>query len=288
MPEAGTLIADMQPELPLVSAEELDTDVAEDEQVVDPADQDTGDQATPDEPVVEKPEPAKTEEPTPEQAAKRESRRFERRLDKAYRKAADAEARAKLAEERFAELNKPSALEGAPKIENYDYDPDKFTEAMTKYATEQAGKKVEADQSRNAQERIIASLQSAWESKVERAEDKYDDFLQVVGELKPDNAFTAAIMDAENGEEIAYHLAKNEKEFNRIANLHPLAQAREIGKLEAKLQMQPVKPKVPSKAPAPIVPLAGDGATPGSDTPSDNDDMATWMKKRQKQVHGRD
>jgi len=291
VPEAS-VVTDIQQELPLVSGGGPANEAAEDIDA-DGVDANTEEQAT--SPVSDGDEPKKeAKELTPEQEATRERERKERRaqnkLEKAFRKSAEAQARAELAERRIAELEQsrqPADVpQGTPKLEDFDYDPDKYSEAMTQFASKHAQERFKAEQTRTQQDQVRQQLVTAWEEKVERAEDKYEDFSSVVGELKPDNAFTAAIMDAENGEDVAYHLAKNPKEARRIAALPPLSQAREVGKLEAKLQAEPAKPKTPSKAPAPITPLAGSGATPGSDAPSDDDDMASWMKKRQKQVHG--
>ena len=94
------------------------------------------------------------------------------------------------------------------------------------------------------------------------------------------------MMEADNADDIAYHLGSHPKEAQRIAALSPLSQIREIGKLEAKLLAEPAKPKAPSKAPAPITPLTG-VAQVATEVPSEQDDMATWIKKRQKQVYGK-
>jgi hypothetical protein len=62
--------------------------------------------------------------------------------------------------------------------------------------------------------------------------------------------------------ELAYHLAKNTDESRRIAALPPLAAARELGRLEAKLTSGPTaKPRISTNAPEPIRPIAGDKAT---------------------------
>jgi hypothetical protein len=245
--------------------------------------QDTGDQATP--PSTEGDTP-KEEVVTPEQAAKREGRRFERKLDKAYRQRAEAQARAEVLEKELAALRQPKAPEGEPKLEQFDYDPEKYAAAKAEYAKTQAAKDFEARQKAEAGKQSQQKLLSAWEEKVERGADKYDDFNEIVGDLRPVNALVEAIMDAENGEDVAYHLGKNPKEAKRIAELPLVSQIREIGKLEAKLLSKPEKPQAPSKAPAPITPLTGAASVP-SDQPSEQDDMATWMRKRQKQVHGK-
>lgn len=245
--------------------------------------QDTGDQATP--PSTEGDTP-KEEAVTPEQAAKREGRRFERKLDKAFRQRAEAQARAEVLEKELAALRQPKAPEGEPKLEQFDYDPEKYAAAKAEYAKTQAAKDFEAKQKAEAGKQAQQRLVSAWEEKVERGIDKYDDWNDIVGDLKPGTALIDAIMDAENGDDVAHYLGRHPKEAERLAKLSPLSQIREIGKLEAKLLSEPEKPKAPSKAPAPITPLTGAASVP-SDVPSEQDDMATWMRKRQRQVHGK-
>ena len=236
------------------------------------------------------PEGEKPEEVTPEQAAKREGRRFERKLDKAYRQRAEAQARAELLEKQLDEFRtkaqpQVAAAEGAPKLEQFDYDPEKYAAAVAEHAKSQAVKEFEAKQRTEAGKEATRKLTAAWQEKVDKAEDKYEDWAEKVGDLQPNSPFVVALMEAENGEDVAYHLASHPKEAQRIAQLSPLSQAREIGKLEAKLLSKPVEPKAPSKAPAPITPLTGAASGP-ADQPSENDDMKAWIRKRQKQVHG--
>lgn len=249
--------------------------------------QDTGDQAPPAKPEA-KPGEVK-EEVTPEQAAKRDGRRFERKLDKAYRERAEARARAEFSERQLAEeraKNAPKAPEGKPTLEQYEYDPEKYAQASFEDGKSQATKEIETKQRTDAGNRERQRLISGWEAKVEKVEDKYEDFPHEFSRLVPDTPFFAAIMDAENGAEIVYYLHKNPAEDQRLARLPPWSQGREIGKLEAKLLAEPVKPKVPSKAPAPITPLTGTAPVTSGESLATDDDK-TWMLKRQKQVHGR-
>ena len=245
-------------------------------------DQNKAEEATAAEPEGDKPEP------TPEEVEKRrESRRFERRIDKLHRAAAEAKARAELAEKRLSEMSQPKAAadDAAPKLEQFDYDPEKYAAAKAEYATKKAEKEWTEKQRTEATKKHQESLVSSWEEKAEKAADKYDDFEEVVGKLSPDNPFTQAIMEADAG--LAYYLAKHPKEVERLSELPTVsARIRELGKLEAKLAAEPEKPKAPSKAPAPIKPLSGAGNV-ASDAPSEEDDMKTWMRKRNKQVHGR-
>ena len=246
-----------------------------------PAAQNTAEQAPATAPEGEAPE-------TPEQAAKRQGRRFERKLDKAYRKAAEAEARAGLYEKQLAELRANSTQRedpGAPKLENFK-DIEEYAAARAKHESEKAIKAHQDKQRSETWKQQQERLSKDWDSKTDRGTDKYDDFQDVVGDIKPTAPWAIAVMEAENGEDIAYHLGKNIKEAERISSLSPTAQIREIGKLEAKLAAEPAKPKTPSKAPAPITPLTG-AAPVVTDVPSESDDTEAWIKKRNKQVHGK-
>lgn len=223
---------------------------------------------------------------TPDVAEKRNQSRFERRIDKLHRRAAEAEARAQLFEKQLAEFRKPAASEGSPRLENFDYDPEKYATAKAEYEKSQALKEYDAKARNQSATQAEQRLVAGWEERVARADSKYDDFDEVVGELQPNSPLVVALMEAENGEDVAYYLGKNLKEAHRIIALSPLSQIREIGKIEAKLLADPPKPKTPSQAPAPINPLTGTGSV-SKDAPSDADSIGEWMKKRNKQVHGR-
>src|SRR3990167_317104 len=233
--------------------------------------------------AVAKPEgespPETPEVKTDEQPEKRGESRFQRRLNKAYRRAAEFEARNKLLEERLAKLEQPAPVDtGSPRLEQFD-DIEKFAAAREKHAAEKAIKDYEAKQRQSHQHTQLTKLATAWEEKADRAASKYDDFDDVVGELKPTNPLTAAIMRAENGEDIAYHLGKNSKEAMRIAGLEPIEQILAIGMLGAKLSAEPPKAKQPSKAPPPIAPVTGARPTPSAEH-SPDDDMRTFIRKR--------
>lgn len=247
-----------------------------------PAAQNTAEQAPATAPEGEKPET------TGQDPEKRGKSRYERRLDRAYKRAAEAQARAEFYEKQLNEMKassvKPAEDPGAPKLDSFS-DIEEYAKAKAKYESDRAVKEFQAKQQGETQKQQQARLAEEWESKAERGSGKYDDFEEVVGDIKPESPVMMALMEAENGEEIAYYLGKNIKEAQRIAQLPPLSQIREIGRLEAKLAAEPPKPKTPSKAPAPIAPLTG-AAPVASDVPTEQDDMGTWIKKRQKQVHG--
>lgn len=258
--------------------------------------QNTEEQAPSTAPEGEQPD---TTEESPEKRAGKS--RYERRLDKAYRRLGAAEERALRAEREAQELRakltpaatpSDSGSPAEPKIESFNSIED-FRKAYAEYAQnlakaerEKAVKEIETKRQNETQQQQKKRLDEAWNQKATRGEDKYEDWEQVVGEIQPTTPWALAIMEAENGDEVAYFLGKNEKEAIRINSLPPVAQILEIGRLAAKLAAEPPKPKTPSKAPAPITPLTG-AAPVVTDVPSDKDDMRTWMAKRQKQVHGK-
>ena len=218
----------------------------------------------------------------------RSPRSFERRIDRLHKRAAEAEARAQLYEKQLAEARQqgqPQADPHAPKLEQFDYDPEKYAQAKAKYEADKALKEHTAKQHSETQKQQQQRLVSEWEERAERAEEKYPDFQEVVGDIAPNHPLGRAVMHVENGEDVAYHLGKNLKEAQRIAGLEPFLQVLEIGKLSAKLAAQPAKPPKVSQAPAPIAPLSG-AAQADPNTPSETDDIGAWIKKRQRQVHG--
>lgn len=126
----------------------------------------------------------------------------------------------------------------------------------------------------------------------EEARAKYDDYQAVVynDRLAISEAMAEAIRSADNGPDIAYHLGSNPKEAERIARLSPLLQAKEIGRIEAKLSNEPAATKQTTKAPEPISPVGSARTTPASYDTSDPRSVKTmttseWIEaERQRQV----
>ena len=124
------------------------------------------------------------------------------------------------------------------------------------------------------------------------ARDRYDDFDQVAHnpQLPITMPMAQAIRTSDVGPEIAYYLGMNPKEAARIANLtDPLLQAKEIGKIEAKVAETPPAKKT-SAAPAPLAPVTARAASaPSFDTtdPRSVKSMSTseWIAaERERQI----
>lgn len=243
------------------------------------ADQNAAEQAPAEQQPADKPA-----ESTDEQPEKRNQSRFERRLNKVYRKFGEEKARADILQKQLDELRAPKAPvpEGAPKLEQFD-DIEKYAEAKADWAKAQALKEHEARQRQESQQRQQQQVLSAWEEKTTAAEAKYEDFDEVVGEIQPVNPLSIAIMRAENGPDVAYYLGKNPKEAMQIVKMDPVDQILAIGRLAAKIASEPPAAKQPSKAPPPITPVSGTVAAP-SDEISPDDDMKTFIRKRERQL----
>ena len=96
----------------------------------------------------------------------------------------------------------------------------------------------------------------------EKARDKYDDFEQVAYNptLKITSVMAEAIQNSDIGPDVAYYLGANAKEAERISGLSPFLQAKEIGRIEAKLADNPPAKRTTS-APAPIAPVTARGVS---------------------------
>ena len=109
-----------------------------------------------------------------------------------------------------------------------------------------------------------AEIMEAYHDKEEEVRGKYDDFDQVAynPQLPITDVMAETIRASEIGPELAYHLGSNPKEAERIARLSPFLQAKEIGKIEAKLADAPPVKKT-SSAPAPIKPVSARATNSG-------------------------
>ena len=107
-----------------------------------------------------------------------------------------------------------------------------------------------------------ATFLESYHEREEEARGKYDDFEQVAynPKLTITNVMAETIQNSDVGPDVAYYLGTNPKEADRIARLSPFSQAKEIGKIEAKLADNPPVKKT-SSAPAPIAPVTARGTS---------------------------
>ena len=168
--------------------------------------------------------------------------------------------------------------------------PEQF-ESTDAYVEALAAQKAEQLLAQREQQKQQSALLESYHDKEEKAREKYDDFEQVAynPNLPITDVMAQSIQASDIGPEVAYHLGANPKEAERIARLSPILQAKEIGKLEAKLASDPPVKKT-SNAPTPISPItARSTGTPAYDTtdPRSIKTMSTsdWIEaERQRQI----
>jgi hypothetical protein len=189
----------------------------------------------------------------------------------------EREQAAKAAEK---QLKAPAEI---PPIEQFN-SPDEYAEVL-------AERKAEELLARREQARMQSEIIESYHDKEEDARNKYDDFEQVAynPKLPITDAMAQTIQSSDVGPDMAYYLGSNPKEADRISRLSPLQQAKELGKIEAKLADNPVVKKT-SSAPAPIAPItarsSGSSATDTTD-PRAIKSMTTseWIEAdRQRQI----
>lgn len=222
-------------------------------------------------------------ENSPEVADNQPAKTFsQEELDAAIGKRLAREQR-KWEREQAARQTVQAAPKEIPSIDNFET-PDAYADALALRKAEEllAQREVQKQQ---------AQIVEAYGEAEEKARDKYDDFEEVVynPKLRITNAMAEAIQSSDTGPDLAYWLGSNPKEAERIANLSPLMQAKEIGRIEAKLSDNPPVKKTTS-APTPISPVtARSSGSPSHDTtdPRSIKTMSTseWIEaERNRQV----
>jgi len=145
--------------------------------------------------------------------------------------------------------------------------PEQF-ESTEAYAEALAYQKAEELIARREAAKQQSQVLESYQEREEAARDKYDDFEQVAynPKLPITNVMAETIQSSDIGPDLAYYLGSNPKDAERISRMSPLAQAKEIGKIEAKLSSNPPVKKTTS-APAPISPVtARSSGAPAYDT----------------------
>jgi hypothetical protein len=145
--------------------------------------------------------------------------------------------------------------------------PEQF-ESTEAYAEALAYQKAEELIAKREAAKQQSQVLESYQEREEAARDKYDDFEQVAynPKLPITNVMAETIQSSDIGPDLAYYLGSNPKDAERISRMSPLAQAKEIGKIEAKLSSNPPVKKTTS-APAPISPVtARSSGAPAYDT----------------------
>lgn len=232
-----------------------------------------------------------TEEATkPQETEEQKRSKYQRRIDRKNAEIAAARTEARLYRERLEALEaqrNPQQQQrnyqgdAPPRLEQFesidDYNQANFEYAKRVIRAELAAER-EAEQQRKAEAEQGRKAET-WQERQEAAAEKYPDFEEVIRES--DAPITSqmgqAIIESDLGADIAYYLAQNPKEAKRIAQLPPIRQIAEIGKLEIKVG-SPAQ-KTPTQAPEPIVPAGSKAKAEKDPSEMSPREFAEWRKK---------
>lgn len=186
-------------------------------------------------------------------------------------------------EQQLREQQQSAVLQQEPQRESFR-DDQAYLQAQVEHLAEvrAAQKLAQRERAAEAEKRSESFIEKA-----EKASERYPDFQTVVSnpQLHINDAMAEFISESESGADVAYHLGKNPTRAAQIAQMSPIRAARELLAIESELAARP-KAK-PSQAPEPISPVGTRGKASTSSLPSDDDDIATWMRKEQARMRGR-
>ena len=220
-------------------------------------------------------EPKEAEKEANQEGERKQNPKLEKRFSEITKQREEARKEAQNERQARVELEQRlAALEQQrqPQQQSYvDQEPQprqfndafEYAKALAEFSTEKAlaerDRQVAQQREQEAQQKIIQS----WAQKVQEAKAELPDFDDLVAssDVVVNNAVRDAILESDVGPKILYHLAENNDLAKKIASLSPNAALREIGKLEARFEVNPetkqTTPVVRSKAPAPIQPIRG-------------------------------
>lgn len=176
-----------------------------------------------------------------------------------------------------------------PSADDYpDYDA--YIEAVADWKAEAAIERREQKRREADQQAQQQATERTWNERIQAAQNKYDDWDEALeaGDVPVSAALREALFTSEQGADVLYYLAKNTEEAKKLAVMTPIAVARAIGRLEAKLSSAPppaaVEAEEPPEAPPPAArPVRPVGAG-GSGTTRDPGQMSyqeykAWRQK---------
>jgi hypothetical protein len=138
--------------------------------------------------------------------------------------------------------NKPVAIGVKPKLEDHDYDADRYEEALTSWFE----RKRQADESNAKQEAEVMNQQKAWQAKLDgygkaKAELRVKDFEDaeaVAQELFNITQQGVVLQGADNPALVIYALGKNPKKAKELSDIKdPVKFAFAVAKLEKELKV---------------------------------------------------
>ena len=231
----------------------------------------------------EAPKVEKVEDPIPKGVQKR--------IDRAVRQKYEAEARSKMLEERVAAMEsrqyapqQRQAVDSEPTIDKFD-NFDQYVAAKAEYiAKKQIESTLSEREKRQSAEREATERTKtvdSWNKRIAAATAEMPDFEEVLAssDVPMTPPMQQAIMESDIGPKLAYYLANNPEEAEKIAGMSPIGAIRTLGRIEERLSNS--KPAVKSTDAPPPIRATGSNATVTKDPHKMSDaEFAAWRKNQ--------
>jgi len=157
----------------------------------------------------------------------------------------------------------PTTNADAPKLEDFDFDEAAHTAALIEHKVNESLAKANQQQQQSQAEQTAKAVQEEYNGKVAEYMKQAPDFAESIQSLNdfvfPPDVFDA-IMQADNGPEIAHYLSKNLDVASDIINAGPIMGVMKLGTLTTQFKAAETKP-VTSAAPEPITPVGSGGVS---------------------------
>ena len=174
-----------------------------------------------------------------------------------------------------------------PTLESVGWDEAKHAAAVAEWVRNQTGESVKSELAREREAAQRAEAERAHERReAEFVKTKPDYSAKVMRDPRDggpviSDAMADVIRQSDLGPDVAYYLAENVEKSIEIARLPPFLQARELGRIEARIEAAKSAPPPVSKAPPPASRVDGASTTEAvstTDPDSDNLSDEDWFK----------
>jgi hypothetical protein len=229
--------------------------------------------------------PEKVEDPIPKGVQKR--------IDRAVRQKYEAEARAKMLEERVAAMEARQYVpqqqqrqqdDGEPTIDKFD-NFDEYVRAVADYRAEKKINQTLTEREKRQQAEREATERTktveSWNKRIAAATAEMPDFEEVLAssDVVMTPPMQQAIMESDIGPKLAYYLANNPEEAEKIAGMSPIGAIRTLGRIEERLANS--KPAVKTTdAPPPIKPIGASAAVSKDPSKMSDAEFAAWRRQQ--------
>ena len=188
----------------------------------------------------------------------------------------------------------------------YGFDAEQIADRKVAAFKKEVARRLEVnaqEAQRLQREQAEAIQDQKWSEEVDEAKKRYGDFARVVFDSSITESFEGqhkfmdkyVRVDSEHGGDLAYFLASNPDEIERITRLPQIQQVREFTKIEAQFSVeQKPAPKQSTQVtappkPKPLTPIGGNGAAsiPKIDDPAVVGDYPEWERMEKERLNRR-